>query len=152
MRIHVTAVENIAPEVEAMHHRVESRAAQVYDERGEVLGQPLEDWLTAERETIWRPPIEVRQVDGTYVIEAAVAGVEPRELEVRATSSDLLITAATHHQHPAAGAVTLLCEFSQGPLFRAYHFAQPVDPARARADCRNGLLRITVPIARHPKP
>jgi HSP20 family protein len=160
MKVKVTPVETIAAEVETVQRRIESRAAQVYDERGEILGrQPLDDWLTAERETVWRPAFEVRQLDGSYLVEAAVAGVDPHQIQIRATTQDVLITAETVHHHPA-GTVALLCEFSAGPLFRSYHFPQPVDPARARAECRDGLLRVTVPLAdreqeafaEHPKP
>jgi HSP20 family molecular chaperone IbpA len=40
-----------------------------------------------------------------------------------------------------------LCEFSHGHLFRSVHFPRRIDPAKATADYRNGMLRITAPIA-----
>jgi HSP20 family protein len=128
-----------------MQRQIASRAEELHDERGRS-GQPLDDWLAAERETIWKPAMEVQQGDGTYVVEAAVAGLEPRQIDVRIAPNDVLIVGNVHHRHQHTGD-TLLCEFSSGPLFRSYHFAHPVNPARARAEYKNGLLRITVPVA-----
>lgn len=90
--------------------------------------------------------MEVQQGDGAYVVEAALAGLEPRQIDIRVAPTDVLISAEVHHRHQHTGD-TLLCEFSAGPLFRSYHFAQPVDPARMRAKYKNGLLRITAPLA-----
>ena len=79
-------------------------------------------------------------------MEAAVAGLEPRQIDVRVASNDVLISAEVHHHHEHTADV-LLCEFNAGPLFRSYHFDRPIDPERATADYKNGLLRITAPLA-----
>lgn len=144
MRVTVHCVESIANDVAAMQNRIASRAEGLHEAR--AAGQPLDDWLEAERETIWRPPMDVRQSDSAYIVEAAVAGLEPRQIDVRVAPSDVLITADVHHHHQHTGDA-LLCEFSSGPLFRSYHFAHPIDVARTRAEYKNGLLRITAPLA-----
>jgi HSP20 family molecular chaperone IbpA len=144
MKVAVHRVESVANEVAAMQRQIASRAEELHDTFGG--GQPLDDWLAAEREIIWRPAMEVEQSDGAYIVEAAVAGLEPRQIDVRLSAGDVLISANVHHRHQHTGDA-LLCEFSAGPLFRSYHFVHPVDPARARAECKNGMLRITVPLA-----
>jgi HSP20 family molecular chaperone IbpA len=90
--------------------------------------------------------MEVRQSDGAYIVEAAVAGLEAAQIDVRVAPTDVLISANVHHRHQHTGDA-LLCEFSTGPMFRSYHFTHPVDPTRTRADYKNGLLRITAPLA-----
>ena len=144
MKVAVHPVESVADEVDAMQRHIASRAEELHDPRRG--GQPLDDWLAAERETIWRPAMEVQQSNGTYVVEAALAGLEPRQIDVRVAPGDVLISANVHHRHQHTGDA-LLCEFSTGPLFRSYHFAHPVDPVRTRAEYKNGLLRITAPLA-----
>lgn len=144
MKIPVHRVESAAGEIETMQQQIASRAEELHDRNGG--GQPREDWLAAERETIWRPALEVQEADGTYVVEAAVAGLTPDQIDVRVAPDAVLIQASVHHHHPHTGD-TLLCEFNSGPLFRSYHFTHPVDPARTRAEYTNGLLRITVPLA-----
>jgi HSP20 family molecular chaperone IbpA len=144
MKVAVHRVESVADEVDAMQRHIASRAEVLHDPRRG--GQPLDDWLAAERETIWRPALEVQQSNGAYVVEAALAGLEPRQIDVRVAPGDVLISANVHHRHQHTGDA-LLCEFSTGPLFRSYHFAHPVDPVRTRAEFKNGLLRITAPLA-----
>lgn len=144
MKVAVHRVESVADEVDAMQRHIASRAEELHDPRRG--GQPLDDWLAAERETIWRPAMEVQQSDGAYVVEAALAGLEPRQIEVHVAPGDVLISANVHHRHQHTGDA-VLCEFSTGPLFRSYHFAHPVDPVRTRAEYKNGLLRITAPLA-----
>lgn len=144
MKVAVHRVENVADKVDAMQKHIASRAEELHDTRRG--GQPLDDWLAAERETIWRPALEVQQSNGAYVVEAALAGLEPRQIDVRVAPGDVLISANVHHRHQHTGDA-LLCEFSTGPLFRSYHFAHPVDPVRTRAEYKNGLLRITAPLA-----
>jgi HSP20 family molecular chaperone IbpA len=145
MKVPVHQVESVASEIETLQRQIESRAAELHDERGSS-GQPLGDWVAAERELLWRPAMEVQQRDGTYVLEAALAGLEPGQLNVRVAPYDVVISANVQHRHPHTGD-TLLCEFMAGPLFRSYHFAHPVDPVRTRAEYKNGLLRITAPLA-----
>lgn len=150
MKVPIRSVDSVTVEVDAMHQQIASRAEQLHDRRGGGAEKPFDDWLAAERETVWKAPFEVQQTNGEYVVRAAVAGLAPGQLEVRIAPTDVLITAQVNHQHKHTGDA-LLCEFSPGPLFRSYHFAHPVVPGRAKADCSNGLLRITVPIARARK-
>ncbi|MBI3047646.1 MAG: Hsp20/alpha crystallin family protein [Acidobacteria bacterium] len=144
MKISVYCVDSVAGEIEARERQIAARAEELHDHGGQ---NALDDWLAAERETFWRPAIEVQEHDNGYVVEAAVAGVEPGDLHIRMAPHDVVIEANVHHRHEHTGDA-LLCEFATGSLFRSYHFAHPVDPAHTRAQYRNGLLRITAPFAR----
>lgn len=68
MKVAVHRVVSVAGEVDAMQRQIASRADALHDPRRG--GQPLDDWLAAERDTIWRPAMEVQQSDGAYVVEA----------------------------------------------------------------------------------
>jgi HSP20 family molecular chaperone IbpA len=41
-----------------------------------------------------------------------------------------------------------LCEFSRGKVFRSIHLPEQIDPETAKAEYRNGLLRLTASIAK----
>ena len=149
MKIPIHHVDSVVDELDAMQKRIASRAEELHE--GREGGLPLDDWLVAEREVIWRPALDVRQSDDSYVVEAAVAGLEPRQIDVRVAPNDVLISADVHHDHQRTADV-LLCEFNAGPLFRSYHFDFPIDPERATAEYIHGLLRITAPLAPRPTP
>jgi HSP20 family protein len=147
MKLKPRIVDSVAGQVEAIQRRIAGRAHEIWATRGASLGSALEDWLLAERETVWRPAVEVRRVNGAFLVEAALAGVEPAQLEVQASSNELLLAAPLHHGHRTPDGEVLTCEFANGPLFRTVCFSEPVDPKRVKAELRNGLLRVTAPVA-----
>jgi HSP20 family protein len=109
---------------------------------------PLDDWLRAERELVWRPAVEPRQKDSEIELLAAVAGVAPKDLDVQVTPEDILITAATDHQHETKEGTVHLCEFERGRLFRSIHLPDTIDPDSAKAEYRHGMLRLTAAVAK----
>jgi HSP20 family protein len=147
MKIGSRVVDSVLDDIERVQHHIADRAQRIFRERG-TFGDALQDWLRAERETVWRPAIEVVQTNDAYVIEAAVAGVDPKRLDLRVTADELLLTADVHHSAREQEGDVLLCEFATGPLFRTYRFPVPIDPDGVSAECRNGLLRIIAPLAR----
>lgn len=140
-------VETLLSEIEQVQKRISERAYDMFRNRGAAWGAALSDWLAAERQTVWRPPVEVCQKDNQFVVEAALAGVEPRHLDIQATRDALLIKADTRHTHPETKGVVHVCEFHPGQLFRAITFPAPIDPDTVKAEYRDGLLRVTAVIA-----
>ena len=139
--------ETLRDEIEQIQKRVTERAYDLFRNRGVALGAALNDWLVAERQTIWKPPVEICQKDNQFVIEAALAGVEPRQLDIQVTRDTLLIKADTPHTHPETKGIVHVCEFQAGQLFRAIKFPAPIDPEAVKAEYRDGLLRVTAAIA-----
>jgi HSP20 family protein len=151
MKIRFRTVDTVLDEIEAMQHRIATRAQEIFRQRGGALGHAIEDWLKAERETVWRPALEVRRTADAFVIEAAVAGLDAKQLDVRVTPTELLLTADVHHSDRGQDGQVVLCEFVKGLLFRSYTFPAPIDPAQVSAEYRNGLLRVTAPLAQQGK-
>lgn len=149
MKIRHRTVDSVLDDLNKIERCIAERAAEIFRERGQALGHALEDWLKAERETVWRPAIEVRRTKDAFVVEAAVAGVEPKQFDVRVTATTLLLGADLHHSDRSQNEDVVLCEFVTGPLFRSFTFPEPIDPARVSAEYRNGLLRVSAPLA-HP--
>ena len=139
--------ETLLHDIEQIQKRITERAYDVFRNRGAALGAALNDWLVAERQTIWKPPVEICQKDNQFVIEAALAGVEPRQLDIQITRDTLLIKADTPHTHPETKGIVHVCEFQAGQLFRAIKFPAPIDPEAVKAEYRDGLLRVTAAIA-----
>lgn len=147
MNVRVRQFESLAQDIDHLREQVTTRAHQLFRERGGELGRALDDWLTAEGELIWRPALELSEHEHHLCLELATAGVEGKDLDVRVTRDDVVISAPTHHGHADTETTVHVCEFREGRLFRAVHLPRPVDPSQARAEYRNGLLRITVPLA-----
>jgi HSP20 family protein len=147
MKVRCRTVESVLAEVEGVQRHIAQRAQEMFRARGGTIGHAVEDWIKAERETIWRPALEVRRTKDAFIVEAAVAGIEAKQLDLQVTPTELVLGAPVHHSDREQEGDVVLCEFANGPLFRSYKFPEPVDPARVSAQFRNGMLRVTAPLA-----
>jgi len=140
----VTRKESIFDQIEQLRHRIEQRAYELFRGRGGA-SNPLADWLAAEEELVWKPAVELREKDGTFFVKAAVPGIEAKDVNVEITAEDLVIKAAATHRRTHTEGEVHLSEFAAADLFRSVHFPRAVDPGKAKAEYRNGLLTVSVP-------
>ena len=144
--IAMTQKDSIVDELEQLHQRIARRAYDLFRGR-DGWGDAFGDWLSAEKELVWKPAVELREKDGAFTIAAALPGVEAKDITVDITPQDVVIQAATEHQHTEDKGQVHRCEFTAGRVFRSLPFPKPVDAAKAKAEYQNGMLHITVPIA-----
>ena len=138
--------DSIVDQLEQVHQRIAQRALELFQGRGTLWGDAWADWFTAEQETVWKPAVELREKDGTFTVEAALAGVDPKDVNVDITPQDIVIKAATEHTHSKDEGQVHQCEFVAGQAFCSVHFPRPVDVTKAKAEYRNGLVTVTAPI------
>jgi HSP20 family protein len=105
------------------------------------------DWLAAERDILSKPTMELREENGSFTVVAALPGFEPKDVKVDVTPEDFVIRAETARTRSKHKGQVHLSEFTGAEVFRSVPFPRPIDPAKARAELRNGLLTITAPIA-----
>jgi HSP20 family molecular chaperone IbpA len=148
--IQLRETDTIVEEIDRLHQAISRRAHEFF--RNKTNGSPLVDWLTAERELVWKPAVELRTKDGQFEILAAVAGVEPKDLDVQVTPEDVLIKANVDHEHTVEEGTVRMCEFVSGNLFRSVHLPEKIDPNSVKAEYRNGMLRLTAAIAKAAAP
>lgn len=146
--IQLKKTDSILDEITRLHGNISRRAYDFFSEHQGLLPGPLADWVRAERELVWSPAIELRQKDDAFELEASIAGVEPKDLDVQVTSQDILIKGSTQHQHETKEGTVHVCEFQSGELFRSIHLPEPIEPDSVKAEYRNGLLRLTAKIAK----
>jgi HSP20 family protein len=144
----VKKTESIWDEMEKMHDRIVSRAYEIFDGNGQILGKDLDDWLQAERELLWEPSIELAEKDDEFLVRAAVPGMEAKDIQVEVTADDLLVKAETRHEHKEEKGKVYKCEFESGRLFRQIQFPKRIDPDKVKAEFKNGMLTITASIAK----
>jgi HSP20 family protein len=142
---------SVLDRIEAIQQQITERAFEFFNRRGGSVGRALDDWLAAERETIWKPPVEVVEKDGEFLVEAAIAGVPPKEMDVQITAEELLIQGNGAHRH-RPGEIVHSCEFRPGRVFRTVRFPRRIDPDKVRAEYHDGLLRVWAPAAKDTEP
>ena len=148
--IAVTKKDSVFDQLEQLHRRIANRAYDLFRGR-DGWGDAIGDWLSAEQELVWRPAVEVSEHDGTLRIEAALPGVDAKDITVDITPQDVVIKASTEHKHTEDKGQVHRCEFTSGQVFRSLSLPKPVDASKAKAEYQNGMLNITVPIAAEAK-
>lgn len=143
----VTKTDSIAGELDRLHQQISARAYDLSRNHGGTWRGPIADWLTAERELVRRPAIELRQKGEQLDLIAALPGIDAKGLDVQVTTEDVLIKANEAHAHTSQEGVVHVCEFAAGNVFRSIHLPAAIDPESATADYCNGLLRVTANIA-----
>jgi HSP20 family protein len=143
----IRRLSSITDEMKEMQNRITQRAFEIFQKNASTLGRDLENWTQAERELVWRPAFELSEKDGRFQLEAAMSGVDPKDINIEVTPEDIVLKAETHHQHTAGKGVIHYCEFGSGKMFRAIHLPKRIDTDKVKAEFKNGLLRLTAEIA-----
>jgi HSP20 family molecular chaperone IbpA len=143
----IRRTSSILEQMTEIQDRIMRRAHQIFEQNGGVLGRDLDNWTQAERELIWKPAFELSEKDGRFQLEAAISGLDPKDIHVEVTPEDIVLTAETQHEHHDQKGFVHYCEFQSGTMFRVIHLPRMIDPAKVKAEFKNGLLRLTAEIA-----
>jgi HSP20 family protein len=104
------------------------------------------DWLTADRDLVWRPAIELTEKNNEFTVRALVGGVDLKDVEVLVAPEMMLIKAET--QADTARGTVHRSEFASGKLRRLIEFPRAVNPNGVRAEIKDGMLCIKARIAK----
>jgi HSP20 family molecular chaperone IbpA len=129
-RVPIKKSESIFDELKKVEDVVTKRAYEIFSSNGD-FGRDLDNWLTAERELIWKPAVELREKDNAFNVDVAVPGVDPKLLDVEVTPNELLVKAEIHRESTKEDKGEIRStEFQSGNLFRTIAF--PRRPTRIR--------------------
>ena len=85
----MTRKESIVDQLEQLHQRIARRAYELFRGR-DGWGDSFGDWLSAERELVWKPAVELCEQDGTFTVVAALPGVAAKNITVDVTPQDVV--------------------------------------------------------------
>ena len=142
----VQKTQSVADELDRLNQRIMRRAFEIFEGSGGMFGSDLDNWLTAESELVWKPPIELREKDNEILLSMAVPGIEPKAIQIEATTEDLVVKAETRHEHHEERGSVYACEFHSGDMFRTIRFPKKINPDKVKAEFKNGMLTIHAPV------
>ena len=100
----------------------------------------------------WLPAAEGRIEDGTYVIQLALPGVDPKNVEVSLMDNVLTVKGARQADHDTTGKDYFVREVAYGDFRRSFALPEGVDAAHVEATHVNGMLQVRVPAPRAATP
>ena len=89
--------------------------------------------------------LDVYQTPGAFVIESAIAGVNPEDIDVSITPESINIKGKRVKEEKVKTENYIHQECFWGKFSRSIILPQEVDPDKAQAGIKNGVLKITLP-------
>ena len=100
----------------------------------------------------WVPAVEGRIEDGTYVIQLALPGVDPKGVAVSLMDNVLTVRGERKADHDTTGRDYFVREVAYGTFQRSFPLPEGVDAAHVDAKYANGMLEVRVPAPRVATP
>ena len=91
------------------------------------------------------PSVNVYETDKAVVVETAVPGVDPNDVEVSIENDVLTIKGQTKKSSELDEKDFYRKEIREGSFFRRVIMPAPVQGDKAEAEFKNGLLKVTAP-------
>ena len=105
-----------------------------------------------ERAEPWLPAAEGRIEDGTYVIQLALPGVDPKDVEVSLMDNVLTVKGERKADHDTSGKAYFVREVAYGAFQRRVALPEGVDAAHVEARYAHGMLEVKIPTPRAATP
>lgn len=95
---------------------------------------------------MWAPAVEVRQKDNNLVVCADLPGIEPNDVKIEVENDILVIQGERKQEHKEEREGWHRSERIYGSFYRAIPLPEGAKTEQAKADFRNGVLEVTVPV------
>ena len=100
----------------------------------------------------YRFPIDVRETEQGYVIEASLPGAKAEEVGVKVEEGALIIRRETEKSDESKDGTVLIRERHRGAFARALTLPDDVDADKVEAHLVDGVLTVSIPFVEERKP
>jgi HSP20 family protein len=97
-------------------------------------------------------PLDITNSTDALIVEAALPGVPPDDVEITVEDGTLTIHAETRSERKDEDGQTLISEIRRGSLTRAIALPSGLEPDKASARFEHGVLYLRIPKAEAVKP
>ncbi len=125
------------------HNEIDEMFPRFFDGASDEAPQPAASWL---------PAAEGRIEDGTYVIQLALPGMDPKDVAVSLMDNVLTVKGERKADHDTTGKDYFVREVAYGTFQRSFPLPEGVDAAQVDAKYANGMLEVRVPAPRAATP
>lgn len=93
----------------------------------------------------WLPAAEGRIEDGSYVIQLALPGVDPKDVSLSLMDNVLTVKGERKADHDTAGKEYFVREVAYGTFQRDFALPEGIDATKVEAKYAQGMLEVRVP-------
>jgi len=129
---------------QAISHAIAYRAYEMYEAHGHTHGHDLEDWFHAEKDLTRPVSVEVHESSDRLTLRAQMPGFDADKVKIGIEPRRVLIWATAGHVVQLPTGDVLPPE-----VLRTVDLPADIDPSRAQATLRDGILEVSLPRAGH---
>lgn len=134
--------------------RVESLFDDFFNEMDRFWSLPLlrrRSLLPVQPREGWRPNIDVFEKEGKLVIKADLPGAKKEDVDVRVEEGNLIIRGERKEESEVDEENYYRMERFAGQFYRCMRLPEGVDPDRIKAEFKDGVLEVQVPVPAEEK-
>lgn len=100
----------------------------------------------------WAPAVDIKEVEDHFLIEADIPGVDAKDIEINMENGVLTLKGERHTESTKEEKNYKRIERTYGSFYRRFGLPDTADAEKISAQCKNGVLAITIPKKEVAKP
>jgi HSP20 family protein len=100
----------------------------------------------------WQPPVDICEAEGQVVLKADLPGLNRQDIELSVEQNTLTIKGHRRPDDQVREEQYHRIERAYGPFSRSFTLPNTIDSGGVRADYRNGVLTVTLPVRQDARP
>ena len=146
--LRVVDPEALFSRMNELYDAIAQRAFEIFEQDGGQTGRDRDNWFRAEQELLHPVHVSITDSDGALTVEAEVPGFSPEELRVSLEPKRLTIAGKKTSSNDGKGKEeTIYEEHCCSEILRVIELPAEVDPTKAAATLKNGILDLKLPKA-----
>jgi HSP20 family protein len=128
---------------------LQDRMNRLFNESFEPREGAADEWALGGS---WAPVVDIYEQDGTIVLKAELAGVDPKDVDVRVENNVLTLKGERRADSEVKQEHYHRVERTYGAFSRSFTLPTVVDSEKIKADIKDGVLRVSLPKKEEAKP
>src|SRR5258706_13927962 len=145
-------IEGSLERLEPLNDAFSRRAFEVYEKEGRVDGQPLRNWLEAEREILRSVDMKLEDTEDEFVVPAELPGFTASDIEVSVEPRRVIITGKRELKEEGKQGDAVYIEQRSDEIFRTIELPAEVNVLKVTAMLKDGVLTVQLPKAAATNP
>jgi HSP20 family protein len=123
-----------------------SRESWIFPEISRFFDDFFNDFpATAQNREAWMPAVDILEKGGDMVIRCEVPGVSEKNIDLKLEGNVLTLKGEKKFENDEKRESYHCLESFYGVFSRSFTLPDTVDANKIKADCKNGVLTITIP-------